>query len=111
MLEYFVPIEEVTWMPRKFLIISVQRRNWIQTAFCNFFSQPAAVPLEKMIVRETATDDRGLFLISMIDERMYSLKLSTAENCIDMAQAMRLAIEKCSDEGNWKSVLVSCLWN
>ena len=52
-----------------------------------------------MIVRETATDDRGLFLISMSDERMYSLKLPTAQDCAEMAQAMRLAIGKCPDEG------------
>ena len=53
-----------------------------------------------MIVREMAGDERGVFLISMSNQKMFSLILPSPGECAAMTKILRLAIGKCPDEGN-----------
>jgi len=62
--------------------------------------QPAAVPLQKMIVREVANDEKALYLMNMRTQQMYTLKLNTPDECKTLTNKIRLAIGKCPDEGN-----------
>lgn len=61
--------------------------------------QPAAIPLQKMIVREVANDEKALYLMSMRSQQMYTLMADTADHCKTLTNTIRLAIGKCPDEG------------
>ncbi|XP_078484363.1 uncharacterized protein LOC100175494 isoform X2 [Ciona intestinalis] len=60
--------------------------------------QPAAVPLMRLIVREVANDEKGLYLISTANSQMYELKVDKADDCKTIMQVVRSAVGNCTEE-------------
>nr|CAB3222859.1 rho guanine nucleotide exchange factor 18-like [Phallusia mammillata] len=62
--------------------------------------QPAVLPLQNLLVREVANDEKGLFLISPGSQQMYEMKTQTSDECKTLTQKMRMAVGNCpEDEG------------
>ncbi|XP_047447456.1 rho guanine nucleotide exchange factor 28-like isoform X2 [Mugil cephalus] len=62
--------------------------------------KPPVIPLQKLIVREVANEERGMFLISAssVGPEMYEVHTSTREERNAWMRHIRMAVESCPEE-------------
>ncbi|KAM9743736.1 rho guanine nucleotide exchange factor 28-like isoform 2-T2 [Menidia menidia] len=68
--------------------------------FASVDQKPPVIPLQKLIVREVANEERGMFLISAssVGPEMYEVHTSSREERNAWMRHIRLAVESCPEE-------------
>ncbi|XP_048477077.1 rho guanine nucleotide exchange factor 28 isoform X2 [Rhincodon typus] len=92
-------LKDITALLLTDVLVFLQEKDQKYT-FANVDQKPAVILLQKLIVREVANEERGMFLISASSAgpEMYEMHTNSKEDRNNWMRLIRMAVESCPEE-------------